>query len=165
MRKLIIRATAAASIASAPLFPAIAAPKKDLHCGIDHNVCYRGCGVIGTQSDLGETCRRTCDLDLWKCQDKEAKGGAKENRPQGGPGHKGGVAKDPTSPPKSGPWTGPPKSGTWHGPASPPKSGPVWHGPATPPKGARPLGNQWHGPTSPPKTTGGAIVKSGSGKR
>ena len=144
MRKLIIRATAAASIASAPLFPAIAAPKKDLHCGIDHNVCYRGCGVIGTQSDLGETCRRTCDLDLWKCQDKEAKGGAKENRPQGGPGHKGGVAKDPTSPPKSGP---------------------VWHGPATPPKGARPLGNQWHGPTSPPKTTGGAIFKSGSGKR
>ena len=150
MRKLIIRATAAASIASTPLFPAIAAPKKDLHCGISHSVCYRGCGVIGTESDLGEKCRRTCDLDLWKCQDKEAKGGAKENRPQGGTGPKGGpVAKDPSLPTKSGPSNNPPKSGTWHGPVSGPKSGPVWNGPATPSKGGG----------------SGPILKSGGAKK
>jgi hypothetical protein len=158
MRKLIIRASAAASIASTPLFPAIAAPKKDLHCGISHSVCYRGCGQIGTQSDLGEQCRRTCDLDLWKCQDKEAKGGAKENRPQGGAGPKGGpVAKDP-APSKSGPSSGPPKSGTWHGPVSRPKSGPVWHGPASPPKS----GPVWTGPATPSKGIGGIgpVLKS-----
>ncbi len=101
--------------------------------------------MIGTQSDLGEGCRRSCDLDLWKCTDKEAKGG-KDNRPKDASGPKGGgVAKDPSLPSN-----GPPKSGTWHGPASPPKSGPVWNGPATPPKG---IGGS------------GPVLKSGGAKR
>jgi hypothetical protein len=165
-RQLIVGILAAAALASAQRYPAIAKPKKDLYCGIDHKVCYKGCGVIGSQSDLGEKCRRSCDFDLWKCHDKEAKGG-KDNRPQGDSGPEGGpVAKDPSLPTKSGPSSGLPKTGTWHGPASPSKSGPIWNGLTLPPKRPpQPVGNQWHSPTSAPKSTGGTIHKSGSSNR
>jgi hypothetical protein len=166
MRKLTIWTIAPATLTLSLLLAAdsdtAAAKKTSEDCTIGHKVCYRGCGVKGTSTDLGERCRDACDIALVDCHRDVDKGGGKGNRPQGGSGSKGGgVAKDPTSPPKST-GTRSPKSGTWHGPVAPPKSGPVWHGPTSPPKATPKTGAEWHGPT--PGPSGGVILKSG-GKR
>ena len=148
MRKFITCTLASASLASALLIlasswePAAGRTFQPGACTNRHGACVDRCVMerYPKNYEQGNACiRRTCDRQYDNCVKTQG------NRPQGSAGVKGGgVAKDPTSPPKST-GTRPPLDNKWHGPTSPPKGG-VWK-------------------QSPGSDGNGPILKSGGGKR
>lgn len=154
MRKFIIRIAAAARIASALVVLAgswMSAEGRDFKpgaCTSRHAACVDRCltRVCATCS-LTPCIERTCDKQYDNCVKAEGK----DNRPQGSTGPKGGgVAKDPTPPPKST-GTRPLPDNKWHGPKSP----------------LKPLGGAIFNQTPAPSSSGSQPIlkSSGGGQR
>lgn len=149
MRKFTIRTIVPASLASALLIlasgwePASGRTFIPGHaCTKRHGDCAGRCILFRYPKNPEQSAaciQRTCDKQYDNCVKTQG------NRPQGSAGVKGGgVAKDPTSPPKST-GTRPPLDNKWHGPTLPPKGG-VWK-------------------QSPGSGGNGPILQSGGGKR
>jgi hypothetical protein len=126
MRKFIIWTVAPASLASAVLIlangwePAAGRTFQPGACTNRHASCVDRCVMIRYPKNYeqSQNCiRRTCDKQYDNCVKTQG------NRPQGSAGAEGGgVAKDPTTPPK-GAGTRPPLDNKWRGSTTSPKGG------------------------------------------